>query len=185
MRFQIIHPVAGERGNHENLDKCRSRSASPSKAKVARRSTASILFSAREYAAFGFSAHRGCRRFFRPAASRRVDQQNDRVRILDRLPRRADHRAVQPPRAAKMPGVSTMPICMSPSVIMPAMRMRVVCALGLTMEIFWPISRLRSVDFPAFGAPRMATNPARVLGLWRVCAVFVTSLLPFHLLLLQ
>src|ERR1700730_1715986 len=44
------------------------------------------------------------------------------------------------------------------------MRLRVVCGLELTMAIFWPTTRLRSVDFPALGRPRMATKPARALS---------------------
>src|SRR5437016_306328 len=41
------------------------------------------------------------------------------------------------------------------------MRLRVVCGFDVTMAIFCPTRRLRSVDFPAFGRPRMATNPER------------------------
>src|SRR6266404_1765041 len=41
------------------------------------------------------------------------------------------------------------------------MRLRVVCGLAVTIAIFCPTRRLSSVDFPAFGRPTMATNPAR------------------------
>jgi hypothetical protein len=35
----------------------------------------------------------------------------------------------------------------------------VVCGFLDVIEIFWPIIWFKSVDFPAFGAPTMATNP--------------------------
>src|SRR5262249_30933356 len=41
------------------------------------------------------------------------------------------------------------------------MRLRVVCGFGVTIAIFCPTRRFTSVDFPAFGRPRMATNPLR------------------------
>src|SRR5580704_2655360 len=41
------------------------------------------------------------------------------------------------------------------------MRLRVVCGLDVTIAIFCPTKRFRSVDFPAFGRPIMATNPER------------------------
>src|SRR4051812_26196487 len=44
---------------------------------------------------------------------------------------------------------------------MPMMRVRVVCALGLTIATFWPTSALTSVDLPAFGAPTIAMRPQR------------------------
>ena len=47
---------------------------------------------------------------------------------------------------------------------MPITRMRVVCTLGDTMLTFDPTMALTRVDLPALGAPTMATNPARVLG---------------------
>src|SRR5208282_584866 len=40
------------------------------------------------------------------------------------------------------------------------MRLRVVCGLDVTMATFCPTNRFSSVDFPAFGRPTMATNPA-------------------------
>jgi hypothetical protein len=36
---------------------------------------------------------------------------------------------------------------------------RVVCAFGVTMATFSPISALSSVDLPALGRPRIDTNP--------------------------
>src|SRR5579871_4100228 len=41
------------------------------------------------------------------------------------------------------------------------MRLRVVCGLGEMMASFSPTSALSSVDFPAFGRPRMQTKPER------------------------
>ena len=38
---------------------------------------------------------------------------------------------------------------------------RVVCTFWVTMETLDPVSRLTSVDLPAFGAPMMAAKPAR------------------------
>src|SRR6267378_929673 len=40
------------------------------------------------------------------------------------------------------------------------MRLRVVCGLEVTIATFCPTSRFTSVDFPAFGRPIIATNPA-------------------------
>ena len=51
-------------------------------------------------------------------------------------------------------------ICASSVVLMPTMRSRVDCGLGLTMLSFSPTMRLRSVDFPAFGFPTTVTMPA-------------------------
>ena len=48
-----------------------------------------------------------------------------------------------------------------PRIRIPSTRNRVVCALGETIDSFAPVSRLSSVDFPAFGAPTIATNPQR------------------------
>ena len=39
------------------------------------------------------------------------------------------------------------------------MRWRVVCALGVMMEIFSPMSALSNVLLPAFGFPMMVTKP--------------------------
>src|SRR5579863_5859921 len=44
------------------------------------------------------------------------------------------------------------------------MRLRVVCGLSVTIATFCPTTRFRNVDFPAFGRPTIATNPARKLG---------------------
>ena len=41
----------------------------------------------------------------------------------------------------------------------PRMRLRVVCGLGLMMAIFSPTRALSRVDLPAFGRPRIQTNP--------------------------
>ena len=43
--------------------------------------------------------------------------------------------------------------------MIPRMRLRVVCGLGLMMASFSPTSAFSSVDLPAFGRPRMQTNP--------------------------
>src|ERR1035441_1169239 len=64
------------------------------------------------------------------------------------------------------PGVSTnticaagcTPLCAATSTT-PAMRLRVVCGLAVTMATFSPINALSSVLFPALGRPRIATNP--------------------------
>src|SRR6185437_8625494 len=47
---------------------------------------------------------------------------------------------------------------------MPTMRSRVDCGLSLVMLSFWPTSRLRSVDLPAFGFPATVTVPALVMA---------------------
>ena len=59
------------------------------------------------------------------------------------------------------PGVSTKTNCAAPTVRMPVMRCRVVCALAEVMLIFWPTSAFSSVDLPTFGRPTMATSPQR------------------------
>src|SRR5215470_18230928 len=41
------------------------------------------------------------------------------------------------------------------------MRLRVVWGFEVTIATFCPTSRFTSVDFPAFGRPTIATNPAR------------------------
>jgi hypothetical protein len=41
------------------------------------------------------------------------------------------------------------------------MELRVVCGLGETMEIFWPMRRLSKVDLPALVGPSMTTWPKR------------------------
>jgi len=43
----------------------------------------------------------------------------------------------------------------------PAMRLRVVWGLGVTIATFSPVSAFSSVLLPALGRPRMATNPDR------------------------
>src|SRR5262249_31956295 len=59
------------------------------------------------------------------------------------------------------PGVSISTTCPSCRVTIPWMRLRVVWGFEVTIAIFCPTSRFTSVDFPAFGRPTMATNPAR------------------------
>ena len=49
----------------------------------------------------------------------------------------------------------------SPTIVMPRIRVRVVCAFRETIETFAPVRALTSVDFPEFGAPRSATKPQR------------------------
>src|SRR3546814_14854745 len=58
-----------------------------------------------------------------------------------------------------MPGVSTSRICVSFWSATPISRVRVVCALGLTIATFWPTSALTSVDLPALGAQTTALRP--------------------------
>src|SRR5579862_423781 len=65
-------------------------------------------------------------------------------------------------RGAKIPGVSTKMSCDTPSTVMPRISARVVCTLGVTMEILAPTSAFNSVDLPAFGAPISATTPQLV-----------------------
>src|SRR3546814_12426514 len=60
-----------------------------------------------------------------------------------------------------MPGVSISTICASSAIATPISRVRVVCALGLTIATFWPTSALTRVDLPALGAPTTATKPQR------------------------
>jgi hypothetical protein len=59
------------------------------------------------------------------------------------------------------PGVSTKTNCESPTVRMPVMRWRVVCALAEVMLIFWPTNAFSKVDLPTFGRPTMAIRPQR------------------------
>ena len=68
--------------------------------------------------------------------------------------------------AAKIPGVSTKMICVSPASATPNIRVRVVCAFGLTIATFCPTRALTKVDFPAFGAPIMATCPHFLVMRW-------------------
>ena len=65
-------------------------------------------------------------------------------------------------RGSKMPGVSTRTTWELPCIITPRTGKRVVCTLWVTMVILVPTSWFTSVDLPAFGAPMMATKPARV-----------------------
>src|SRR5690242_15839344 len=65
-----------------------------------------------------------------------------------------------------MPGVSTNTICacLAGTLRMPAMRLRVVCGLGVTMASFSPHILLSNVDLPTLGRPTSAQNPARGMG---------------------
>src|SRR2546425_7792885 len=58
-----------------------------------------------------------------------------------------------------MPGVSRKTICPSGLVTIPLTTCRVVWGLSVTIEIFSPTRRLRSVDFPEFGRPTIEANP--------------------------
>src|SRR5262247_241666 len=64
-----------------------------------------------------------------------------------------------------MPGVSSKVICPSGRVTMPRTTRRVVCGLSVTMEIFSPTMRFKSVDFPEFGRPMIETKPDLVMCL--------------------
>src|SRR5580704_9100983 len=64
------------------------------------------------------------------------------------------------------PGVSTNTICAAgctpfsdATSTTPAIRLRVVCGLAETMATFSPVRAFNSVLLPAFGRPRIATNP--------------------------
>ena len=59
------------------------------------------------------------------------------------------------------PGVSTKMNWLAPSVRMPVMRCRVVCALREVMLIFCPTRAFSSVLLPTLGRPTMATSPQR------------------------
>ena len=56
------------------------------------------------------------------------------------------------------PGVSMKTICVSPTVLMPVMRVRVVWGFGLTEAIFSPIMALSREDFPALVCPASVTK---------------------------
>ncbi|MNW14340.1 hypothetical protein D3C71_2125430 [compost metagenome] len=60
-----------------------------------------------------------------------------------------------------MPGVSTKMIWLSPAMVMPRTRVRVVCTLELTIDTLEPTIAFSKVDLPAFGAPTRATKPQR------------------------
>src|SRR5579885_2559148 len=60
-----------------------------------------------------------------------------------------------------IPGVSMKTICASFVVSTPWMVVRVVCGLEATIASLLPVSALSSVDFPAFGRPRIAANTER------------------------
>ena len=52
------------------------------------------------------------------------------------------------------PGVSINTICVSFLLKTPRMRLRVVCALCVTIAIFSPTSAFVRLDFPTFGRPQ-------------------------------
>jgi hypothetical protein len=70
-------------------------------------------------------------------------------------------------RGLKMPGVSTRMIWVWPVMATPRTGKRVVWTFWVTIETLAPTMRLTRVDLPAFGAPMMAANPARVV--WPGC----------------
>ncbi len=129
-------------------------------ASSARRGTASSLFATR---ITGLPGGRSARTALsaapkRPASTtNRTTSTSPRVPVTARL--RTRWRAA--PRRVWKPGVSTKTNCAAPTVRMPVMRCRVVCALAEVMLIFWPTSALSSVDLPTFGRPTMATRPQR------------------------
>ena len=98
----------------------------------------------------------------------RVDQHADESASCAPL-QAVDHGAVEPPRGAKMPGVSTKISCATPFTAMPRMSARVVCTLCETIVTLEPTSVLSRVDLPALGAPIRATKPQRVLSIGRSC----------------
>src|SRR6266540_483111 len=79
------------------------------------------------------------------------------------------------------PGVSTRTIwaagCLPVRLrlTMPVMRLRVVCALWVTMASLSPVSELSRVDLPALGRPRMVTNPERTDRCYSTGPVFGTD----------
>ena len=80
----------------------------------------------------------------------------------------------------KMPGVSTKMICVLPRMAIPRMGIRVVCTLRVTIETFCPTRAFNRVDLPAFGAPRMATNPQRVSSPFESCFAPLMSKRPIE-----
>ncbi|MCY1551558.1 hypothetical protein D9M68_878990 [compost metagenome] len=59
-----------------------------------------------------------------------------------------------------MPGVSEKTIWKFSSFTIPRMRWRVVCAFGVIIDSFSPISAFMRVDLPTLGLPMMLTKPA-------------------------
>ena len=57
----------------------------------------------------------------------------------------------------RMPGVSSRMHWKRSPECTPMMRCRVVWALGVTMDSFWPRTAFSSVLLPALGLPMMAT----------------------------
>ena len=68
-----------------------------------------------------------------------------------------------------MPGVSMNTIwpAVSPRMCFtPRIRVRVVCGVFETIAIFVPMTRLSSVDLPAFGRPMSDANPVLITTAW-------------------
>jgi hypothetical protein len=65
-------------------------------------------------------------------------------------------------------------ICPSGRITMPCIRFRVVCGFDVTIATFCPTNRFNSVDFPVFGRPMIATNPARLFCFFSVCRFLAT-----------
>ena len=158
-----VQPVAGRGTDHEGLPRTApARSASRSAAAARRPVTRSTLFSTSQCPPrlarqpLGDRAHvLGQRRpSHRPAAA-------PGRRPARRSRRRRPSRGPACGAARKMPGVSTSRIWPAPRIRMPSTRNRVVCAFGVTIDSFAPVSRFSSVDLPAFGAPTMAAKPQR------------------------
>ena len=60
------------------------------------------------------------------------------------------------------PGVSRSTNWWSWPLTIPMIRLRVVCGLGETMDIFWPSRQLRRVDLPTLGGPMRAMTPVLI-----------------------
>ena len=74
-------------------------------------------------------------------------------------------------RGLWMPGVSSSTYCTGPLVIMPVIRLRVVCAFWVTMATFSPTRWLVRLDLPTLGRPTRATNTLEGISgsLWFFC----------------
>src|SRR6202043_4036092 len=82
---------------------------------------------------------------------------------------------------ANIPGVSTKISCAGPAMAIPRTSARVVCTLGVTMEILDPTNAFASVDLPTFGAPISATKPQRVAGAAASACSAGSTIAPFGL----
>ena len=63
-------------------------------------------------------------------------------------------------RGAKMPGVSTKMICVWPSIAMPMRRLRVVCALGVTIASLLPDEAVEQGRLAGIRRPDQRDEPA-------------------------